>query len=75
MNLRAFLFFFPVLLALSLSACPKKQAEGEAVSNEPVEGSSTASGEKNVEAPADEMQEKKGDSAEGADAPVEDKKE
>ena len=80
MKLRTLLTLFSVLMALSLTACPKKQAEGEQVSSEPVEGSSTGNNEKSTEGPAEEMQEKKerdsGDApAEGAEAPAEEKKE
>ena len=80
MKLRTLLAMFSVLMALSLTACPKKQSEADPQSTEPVEGSSTGNNEKSTEGPAEEMQEKKegesGDApAEGGDAPAEDKKE
>lgn len=57
-------------LSLALTACPSKKKEGE-VSNEPVEGSSSANNEKSAEGGVDEMQDKKG----GEDAPAEPAKE
>lgn len=76
MKLRTLLAMFSVMMALSLTACPKKETEADQVSNEPVEGSSTGNNEKSTEGPADEMQEKKGgDSTEGAEGAAEDKQE
>lgn len=68
MKLRTLLATLSVVLALSLTACPKKQEETPA-NPEPVEGSSTGSNEKSTEAPSDEMQEKVSKDPEAGSAP------
>lgn len=66
MKLLSFLSMLSVLFLLS--GCPKKAAEPTDTTNEPVEGSSTASSDKATESGGgDEMQEKKG----GAETPAE----
>ena len=57
MKLRSLFAVSSVVLALSLTACPKKQDESTK-SAEPVEGSSSSNNDKGSEAPSDEMQEK-----------------
>lgn len=57
MKLRTLLATLSVVMALSLTACPKKQDEST-TSPEPVEGSTTGNNEKSTEGPSEEMQEK-----------------
>jgi len=59
--------FALLCLSLALTACPSKQKDAE-VSNEPVEGSSSANNEKSSEGSSEEMQEKAKDTAEPAPA-------
>lgn len=65
------------LLSIALTACPSKNKDAE-VSNEPVEGASSANTEQSAEGGTDEMQEKKGEDAApagGEAAPAEPAKE
>lgn len=58
MKLRTLLALLPIVMALSLTACPKKKEEGDPQSNEPVEGASSGNNEKSTDGPSEEMQEK-----------------
>jgi hypothetical protein len=77
MKLRTLLTTLSVVMALSLTACPKKQDETTTTSPEPVEGSTTGNNEKSTEGPAEEMQEKVNKDPEPgapAEAPADDTK-
>ncbi len=57
MSLRTLFTLLSVVMAVSLTACPKKPTE-EVSSPEPVEGSTTGNNEQSTEGASDEMQEK-----------------